>query len=62
MKFCFEIRSNRKFSGRKRATINSTINRDMKETTMRDKIFKINELKSEIDLHKVGAKARNRKQ
>ena len=29
---------------------------------MRDKTFKICELKSEIDLHNVGAKARNRKQ
>ena len=50
MQLFFEIRSNRKFSGRKRATIHSTRNRDIKETTIRDKTFNISDLKSEIDL------------
>ena len=62
MKFFFEIRSNRKFSGKKRAIIHSTINRDITETKVRDETFKIKVLKSEIYLHNIGAKARNRKQ
>ena len=61
MKFYFEKRSNKKFSGRKRATIVTTINRDIKKTKNKYALFDINELKIEINLHNIGVKARNRK-
>ena len=61
MKFYFEKRSNRKFIGRKRATIVSTINRDIYKTKTKYRNFEISELKTEYNLHNIGAKARNRK-
>ena len=61
MKFYFEKRSNRKFIGRKRATIISNINRDISKTKTKYRNFKINELKTEYNLHNIGTKARNRK-
>ena len=61
MKFYFEKRSNRKFMGRKRATIVSTINRDICKTKTKYRNFEINELKTECNLHNIGTKARNRK-
>ena len=61
MKFFFENRSNKKFSGRKRATIVTTINRDIKRTKNKHAFLDINELKTQINLHNICVKARNRK-
>ena len=62
MKFFFEERSNKKFRGQKRATIVRTINRDIKRTINKHPDLKIKELTTEITLHNIGVKARNRKQ
>ena len=61
MKFMFEEKSNKTFRGRKRATIYTTINRNIKKTKENNPSFSIREIKSEIDLHKIGIKARNKK-
>ena len=61
MKYFFEKRTNRKFRGRKRTTIVTTINRDIKKTRDKYNDFNVEELNSEIRLHNIGAKARNRK-
>ena len=61
MKYFFEIRTNCKFSGRKRATIFTTINRDIKKTLLKYPNFAAKELKTEIDLHNIRVKANNRR-
>ena len=61
MKFFFEKRSNRKYVGRKRTSIITTINRDIKRTRKEIPSFVIKELKTEIDLHNVRVKAQNRR-
>ena len=59
MKFMFEEKPNKTFRGRKRATIYTTINRDIKKTRENNPSFSIGKMKSEIDLHNIGIKARN---
>ena len=61
MNFMFEEKSNKTFRGRKRATIYTTINRNIKKTKENNPSFSIREIKSEIDLHKIGIKATNKK-
>ena len=56
-----EERSNNTFRGRKRATRYTTINRNIKKTKESNPSFSIREIKSEIDLHNIGIKARNKK-
>ena len=60
MKFMFEEKSNKKFQGRKRATIYTTINRNMKKTQENNPSFSIGEIKSKIDLRNIEMKARNK--
>ena len=59
MKFMFEERSNKTFRGRKRATIYTTINRNIKKTKESNPSFSIGGIISEIDLHNIGIKAGN---
>ena len=61
MKYFFEKRTNKRFRGRKRATIVTTINGDIKRIKSIFPNFEVQELKSEIDLHNSAVKARNRK-
>ena len=61
MKFMFEEKSNKTFRGRKRATIYTTINRNIKKTKDNNSSFSIREIESEIDLHNIGIKARSKK-
>ena len=60
MKFIFEQRSNKTFQGKKRATIYTTVNCDIKKTKEINPSFSIGEIKSQIDLHSIGIKARNK--
>ena len=53
MKFMFETRSAEKFKGRKRATILTTINRDIKDTNRYIPTFNTKQLKTEVDLHNI---------
>ena len=63
MKFFFETReSTTKFRGRKRASIVTTINRDIEKTKRAVQQFPVKKLTSEVSLHNIGTKARNRKQ
>ena len=61
MKFILEKRSKKKFRGRKRATIRTTVSRDIKKTKEKNPSFSIREIKSEIAIHNIGVKARNKK-
>ena len=60
-KFMFKRRSNKKFRGRKRGTIYTTINRDIKKTKENNLSFSIKKIKSETDLHNIRVKVRNKK-
>ena len=51
-----------KFRGRKRATIVTTLNRDIERTQQHNTSFRIPVLKSELDLRNTRVKAMNRKQ
>ena len=55
MKFYFEDRSNKKFLGRKRTTIITTINRDIQRTKEVHTNFNLKPLKTEVDLHNMYA-------
>ena len=55
-------RSNKKFRGRKRATIYTTINFHIKKTKENNPPFSIREIKSENDRHNIIVKPRNKKQ
>ena len=55
--FMFVERSNKTF----RATIYTTINRNIKKTKDNNPSLSIREIESEIDLHNIGIKARNKK-
>ena len=57
----FEERSKKTFQRRKRATIYTTINRNIKKTKVNNPSFSIEEIKSEINVHNIGMKARNKK-
>ena len=60
MKFFFENRNEVNYRGRKRASIHSTINRDIRNTLNQNPQFGIKELITNVDLHNIGVKARNR--
>ena len=60
MKYYFEKESVGKFKGRKRSTIVSTINRDIQQTKKRFPRFDLPVLKTELDLHNIRVKAKNR--
>ena len=61
MKYYFQEPENcERFRGRKRATIVTTINRDIKRTRELNKQFYISELKTELDLRNTRVKAMNR--
>ena len=61
MKYYFQEPENcERFRGRKRATIVTTINRDIKRTRDLNKQFYISELKTELDLQNTRVKAMNR--
>ena len=53
MKFMSEKSSNKKFRVRKRATIYTTVNRDIKKTKENNPSSSIREIKSEIDLYNI---------
>ena len=57
----FEERSKKTFQRRKRATIYTTINCNIKKTKVNNPSFSIEEIKSEINVHNIGMKARNKK-
>ena len=62
MKWYFKIPLNvKKYRGRKRTTIISTINRDIERTKRHYPEFDIKPIKSELDLRNVRVKALNRK-
>ena len=61
MRFFFEKRSNKKFLGRKRTTIVTTLNKDIKKTKARNPSFSVIPLTSEVSLQNLSTKARNRK-
>ena len=62
MKYFFEKRANKKFKGRKRATIITTINRDISRTKKNTPLFVVQPVKTEVSLHNIRTKAKNRKQ
>ena len=62
MKYFFEKRTNKKFRGRKRATIITTINRDISTTKKNTPLFVVQPVKTEVSLHNIRTKAKNRKQ
>ena len=62
MKYFFEKRSKKKFKGRKRATIITTINNDITRTKRIYPDFAIQKMTTEINLHNNRYKAKNRRQ
>ena len=61
MKYYFQVPTNtRKFRGRKRATIVTTLNRDIKRTRTKYNNFDIKPLLTEVDLRNTKVKAINR--
>ena len=61
MRFFFEKRTNKKYAGRKRTTIVSTINRDIIRTTNKYSTFPITNLISQVSLQNIQTKAMNRR-
>ena len=61
MKFYFTKTGHKKFRGRPRTTIVTTINRDIKRTQKKIKNFDIKPIKTELDLRNVRVKSLNRK-
>ena len=61
MKYFFEKESANKFSGRKRSTIVTTINRDIMDTKKKYHRFDLPVLKTELDLHNIRVKATDRR-
>ena len=62
MKWFFQVPVGvKKFKGRKRATIVTTLNRDIQRTKEHDKNFLLPCLNSELDLRNIRVKALNRK-
>ena len=61
MRFYFQETGNRKFRGRPRTTLVTTINRDITRTQKLYPQFDIKPLKTELDLFNVRVKATNRK-
>ena len=61
MKYYFQIPKNaQKFRGRKRATIVTTLNRDIERTREGNESFQISSLKTELDLNNIRVKALDR--
>ena len=60
IKFKFEKRSNAKFWGRKRTTTHTTINRGIKKPKENNPSLRVREIMSEIDLHNIAVKGRNK--
>ena len=60
MKYFFENRSAKKYKGRKRATLITTINRDIKRTKELHPNFQVQELRNELNLFNARMKAKNR--
>ena len=62
MKYYFEERkTSKKFFGRPRTTLVSTINKDIRTTRQKDPTFPVNELVSQVSLQNIAHKARNKK-
>ena len=59
-KYYFQVPQAAKYRGRKRATIVSTLNRDIERTREQNERFVIPSLKSELDLRNTRVKALNR--
>ena len=62
MKFFFEKTSGKKFRGRKRTTILTTLNRDMHNTRLKHPQFDLPTLRTELDLDNIQVKATDRNQ
>ena len=60
MKFYFEKTNVKKYRGRKRATIVTTLNRDIHNTKQQYPQFDLPTLNTEMDLHNMRVKAKNR--
>ena len=60
MNYFFQVPQASKFKGRKRATIVSTLNRDIERTRVQNAEFVVPLLKSELDLQNIRAKALDR--
>ena len=60
MDYFFKVPQASKYKGRKRATIVSTLNRDIERTTGQNEEFAIPLMKSELDLQNIRAKALDR--
>ena len=60
MKFFFENTGGKKFRGKKRTTIVTTINKDIERTKKKFPLFDIKPLKSLLDLHNARVKAKNK--
>ena len=60
MKFYFEKTEAKKYRGRKRATIVTTLNRDIHNTKQQYPQFDLPTLNTEMDLHNMRVKAKNR--
>ena len=60
MNYFFQVPQASKFKGRKRATIVSTLNRDIERTRAQSEEFVVPLLKSELDLQNIRAKALDR--
>ena len=61
MKYFFEYRSAKKFLGRKRTTIITTLNKDIKRTKQKFPSFPVVPLISQVSLQNTYTKAKNRK-
>ena len=61
MKFYFEERTEKKYRGRKRTTIVSTLNRDRAITKKKYPTFDLPLLQSELDLHNMRVKAKDKR-
>ena len=63
MRYFFQIpEGHKKFRGRKRATIVTTLNRDIERTREHNKDFQLPLLKTELNLRNIREEALNRKQ
>ena len=62
MKYYFQVPAGKqKFRGRKRATLLTTLNRDIIKTLQHNEQFRIPQLKTELDLRNIHVKAKNRR-
>ena len=61
MRYYFEERTKKIFRGRRRTTIVSTLNEDIKQTKEDDITFPVTPLVSQVSLQNLYTKAKNRK-